>query len=279
MSTVIRVKRCLSEEPSDAVIVSCKRQKIGNDLDEVTTIFKRTTTVENQDDDISKYIKHTTKHKLEINYKVPVINLQNKLREQNEAAKKNNRYKVINLHRSAGTSSSTEAQKSDETDITIVDVEPNEAGDNLKKYVYDLYCANSNNTPEIDLDKLISVYPLSDDLVHYDDSLENEECTDDSDSNEENNWRNDYPDESDVESITEEDMVRAMNTMGLDEGNAFSSDDEDLVYNTNEDAEYYADLDTSDVDRYGKMYAKFKAKFGKADDDSYDNGDSSDNDN
>lgn len=58
---------------------------------------------------------------------------------------------------------------------------------------------------------LFSVYPLNDSLFFGSirgKGLNNSVSDDDSeDSNAENNWKNDYPDEDDLESINEDDMV------------------------------------------------------------------------
>lgn len=114
-------------------------------------------------------------------------------------------------------------------------------------------------------DKLFySVYPLSDQLVygsHRDNGLS--DSYDSEDSNAENNWRNDYPDESDAGSINEEDMIKAVKRMNVDDESDLSSDceEEDYVYSINDDEACLDDeLDESDVRKYGKMYARFKAK-------------------
>lgn len=111
---------------------------------------------------------------------------------------------------------------------------------------------------------LCSVYPLSDQLVygsHRDNGLS--DSYDSEDSNAENNWRNDYPDESDMESINDEDMIQAVKRMNVDEESDLSSDDgeEEYAYNTNYDDTSLDDtVDENDVKQYGKMYARFKAR-------------------
>lgn len=63
----------------------------------------------------------------------------------------------------------------------------------------------------ISLISLFSVHPLNDPLVFgsaRDNGLDGLDSDDNSeDSNAENHWMNDYPDEEDLESITEDDMV------------------------------------------------------------------------
>lgn len=88
------------------------------------------------------------------------------------------------------------------------------------------------------------------------------ESDDSEDSNAENNWRNDYPDEDDMQSITEEDIIQAMKNVDLDE-DLLSSDDgeEGFIYSVDSEAAgFEEDIDETDVHRYGERYAKFKAK-------------------
>ncbi|GJQ67483.1 hypothetical protein Trydic_g8314 [Trypoxylus dichotomus] len=275
MTTVFRLKRSLSEEPKDTVIINCKKLKTDNHESNIeeSSIYKLATTSATQDQSVVTHIRHSTKlkSKIEENYKAHISNLYNKMKLQNEAAKKSVRYKVIDLHRAMAT-------PSQETDVIVVDIEEDKE-ENVKEgnYVYDLYYADSCNLPEIDLRDLICVYPLSDELI-YDNEYDNEIDTNDSDSNDENNWRNDYPDESDIESITEEDMINVMERLDMSEGNELSSDNEDnskFVYDTKNE-EYSNDDDADDVDIYGKMYSSFKAKVNKISKDSKNNWDVSD---
>ncbi|KAI4465011.1 rna polymerase ii nuclear localization protein slc7a6os-related [Holotrichia oblita] len=240
MTTVIRVKRCLSEDPVDALVVNCKRAKTDSEENKIL-IYQLSTTLNNEDNNVSKHVKQFTKCKIENNYKSHNTNIYSKIKLENQQGLKSSRYKIVNLHRPLDTDEDT-AAKLPEANITVVDIEATYENTikEEKSYVYDL------------------VYPLSNDLV-YPNECEQNIDTDDSDSNDENNWRNDYPDETDVESITEEDMMNAMHRMDLNEEHELSSDDEDekFVYSVNED----------DVTRFGKMYAKFKAKATEVDSD------------
>lgn len=81
---------------------------------------------------------------------------------------------------------------------------------------------------------IFSVRHLDDPLIYgsiRDNGLDGEDSDDSDDSNAENNWRNDYPDESDMESINEDDMVDAMKNVCIDE-DLLSSDsgEEGFVY-------------------------------------------------
>lgn len=95
-----------------------------------------------------------------------------------------------------------------------------------------------------------------------DNGFNDAESYDSEDSNAENNWRNDYPDESDMDSVTEDDMVRAVRRCTLNDESDLSddSDDERLVYGDSDEACLEDVLDENDVRQYGKRYARFKAK-------------------
>ena len=85
----------------------------------------------------------------------------------------------------------------------------------------------------------------------------------DEDSNDENNWRNDYPDEDEMSdnSIGEREMRRAMNDIEI--GNELSSDDDQNVFVHSIDSEaisFEDDLDYCDVNRYGEAYARYKKR-------------------
>lgn len=105
----------------------------------------------------------------------------------------------------------------------------------------------------------------------------------DEDSNDENNWRNDYPDEeveiSDNESVGERQMRLAMNNFEI--GNELSSDEEEnngFVYSVDsEGITFEDDLDYCDVNRYGEAYARYKKRvlreLKESDDDTYEGDD------
>lgn len=116
---------------------------------------------------------------------------------------------------------------------------------------------------------------------------EDEIDVEDEDSNDEANWRNDYPDEDQMsgnESIGERDMMRAMNNFDI--GVDLSSDEEDqngFVYSVDSEAiGFEDDLDYCDVNRYGEAYAKYKKRAIReleGDDESSDSNSDDDNEN
>lgn len=111
---------------------------------------------------------------------------------------------------------------------------------------------------------IFSVLPIEPELVFddYRDTADgNDYDSSSEDSNAENNWRNDYPDEDDAGSIGENDMRQAMQSMNFEDD--LSSDDgqEGFTYSIDsESAGFEEELDQSDVRRYGELYARFKAR-------------------
>lgn len=96
-----------------------------------------------------------------------------------------------------------------------------------------------------------------------DSDSEDEKAVEDEDSNDEGNYRNDYPDEDDSDhSIGEREMRRAMKSFDIDHD--LSSDESDyngFVYSVDADAfSFEDDLDYCDVDRYGEAYARYKKR-------------------
>lgn len=105
-----------------------------------------------------------------------------------------------------------------------------------------------------------SVYPLNGELVYGSYRQDDTESYDSEDSNAENNWRNDYPEEeSDMESVTEDDMVAAVNRLAINEESDLSSDEGEEKYIYDED-DQQDDVSEEDVRKYGRLYAKFRAK-------------------
>lgn len=60
-----------------------------------------------------------------------------------------------------------------------------------------------------------SIHPLYGDLIFETYNNGNEVDDEDEDSNSENNWRNDYPDTEEDESVEDEDMLRAVQNLAI----------------------------------------------------------------
>lgn len=96
-----------------------------------------------------------------------------------------------------------------------------------------------------------------------DDKLDSD--IDSEDSNAENDWRNEYPDEDDMLSVTEDDMVEAMKNVDLEDDLLSSEDEEGFSYSIDSEAAgFEEDIDETDVHRYGERYARFKARIKKS---------------
>ncbi|KAK9879546.1 hypothetical protein WA026_006616 [Henosepilachna vigintioctopunctata] len=251
---IIRLKRPLEDSPLDTLILNCnKKRKLDaptgastSDLEPLVTILKFTGTQHSQDEDISKHVKdfkNNLKDKLSYGLKKHNVDFNSKLRAEAIKNSKDSRYKVINYLRS-----NVITDKYNNENLIIYDLEASgEFGCDDKKpdqkFVYDLYCADTNLLEDAD-DYNISIFPTSESLVFDSDDVYNidEEDDDSEDSNAENNRRNDYPDESDNDSINEDDLVQAVRNVDLDD--TLSSEDE-LDYSNEEynDEVYNDDLE------------------------------------
>ncbi|CAO1312238.1 unnamed protein product [Diamesa serratosioi] len=311
MAAVIRMKRHINEEPLDAFVLNCKKRKTNGTKDqnqsETTSVLKFVGTV-NQDTNITEHIAKLTKDEAKDIITRKQLNPAEKLRsrvEQNKEKSQNNRFKIVNYTRTLDTEETENNQK-----LTIVDVEKERNVSNVaststaiapsanvteEPYVYDLYIAEANET--------ILQYPESIDLndlsiLEYNDYLysrprlmndsESDDNVEDEDSNDENNWRNDYPDEDDDNiSVGERQMRNAIANFDLD--NDLSSEEEsDLSRNgfvNSVDSQaigFEDDLDYSNSNRNFESYARYRKRIEKemneeGNDDSDDESENSDN--
>ncbi|CAG9863477.1 unnamed protein product [Phyllotreta striolata] len=278
MAAIIRVKRCLEDhnDALDAFFLECKKRKIDDSSSTVaseegtstysTAVLKFAGTIK-EPDHVIEHLKNKVLpnlDELKANFKKHTVNLTDKLRLKHEEASKNSRYKIVNCFRSPSLNTSEEQKE-----YTILDVETdinqndastvNKNSDTDDKYVYDLYYTNPDEFEGAQ--EYISIYPISDVMLGdncYDKDLSDSD--DSEDSNAECNWRNDYPDEDDLESINEDDMVEAMKNVDLDDDLSTDSDEERNVYDGDSDCEKSA-VDDDDIKQYGLRYATFKAKY------------------
>lgn len=277
-STVIRVKRRITDEPFDKFVLNCKRQKTGQDvsvtdeigakstskitadpIEDTKTILKLAATV-SADDDLKTHLIRLRKCDAEeIARKVhKPANVIKKLREQLKDDAQNSRFKVINCFRSIENDASGDEQPDADgggvanRNITVVDVikeesstkvtnecdrrekiATNQSADNDHnddRFVYDLYLVQSGQQPtEIDVSNY-TIRPFDDVVYQANDETLDGSDYDSEDSNDEANWRNDYPDTDDDLSIGEEDMRRAVEDMHFSSENKSSSDDDDYNY-------------------------------------------------
>lgn len=261
-STVIRVKRRITDEPFDRFVLNCKRLKTDHNeqkneanneaaisADSTKTIVKLTATV-STDDDIKTHLTRLRKvDAKEIVQKTRKPNRDiTKLREQFKDEAQNHRFKVVNCFRSIEDEAES-AEAISKQDITVVDVikedlksietqanEENTAAasnssENDSKFVYDLYVVQCGEQPtEIDVNNY-TIHPFDDLIYQMNDERLNDSDHDSDDSNDEANRRNEYPDTDDGFSVGEDDMRRAVEDLnfGSDADN-LSSDDDDGNY-------------------------------------------------
>lgn len=256
MAAVIRVKRRITEEPFNKFVLNCKRRRANDDessssvvapnlsqaSDETSTILKFTGTIKSEDD-LKTHIHRLTKAEAEESVRKTrkIINVTTKNREQLKANTQNSRYKVINCFRSASDGSDATADH-----LTIVDVVKDDAKETIDEqstiesdtdasnsvtametdYVYDLYMVEGEPNTQIDYDNLISIRPF-DDLVYQANDEAYADSDNSEDSNDEDNWRNEYPDTDDDFSVGEEDMRRAVEELNFGSDDNLSSDESD----------------------------------------------------
>nr|XP_023018306.1 probable RNA polymerase II nuclear localization protein SLC7A6OS [Leptinotarsa decemlineata]XP_023018307.1 probable RNA polymerase II nuclear localization protein SLC7A6OS [Leptinotarsa decemlineata]XP_023018308.1 probable RNA polymerase II nuclear localization protein SLC7A6OS [Leptinotarsa decemlineata] len=268
MATVVRVKRRCDDEPIEAFIFSCKRRKISSDDPLYTTVFKFARTLE-KDTDISSQLdaaKYADIQKIKNNIKKRDVDINVKLRAEHKESSKRNRFKIVNRFRSQAENDS-DSETGVSKSVTVLDLENDLEGntdvkpdshEGQDKYVYDMYYNYSGEVKDTDIEEYLSIEPVHDYFstasLADDDDLSSD--TESEDSNAENNERNEYPNESDVESIDENDMMEAMQNMNMHDYSSSSDYDED-DYTWGED-DKISDLD---VRHHGKLYAMFKAKY------------------
>lgn len=254
MAAVIRVKRRLNEEPFEKFVLNCKRRRTNDDessssvvppnllgtSDETTTILKFSGTIKS-DEDIKTHIIRLTKSDAEesVRKSRKILNVTTKNREQLKENTQNSRFKVINCFRSM-----PDGDNEAEADLTIVDVIKDDTKDTTEDqskadteeslatsmetdYVYDLYMIDGAQSTQIDYDNLISIRPFDDLVYQANDDKYADSDNDSEDSNDEDNWRNDYPDTDDNFSVGEEDMRRAVEDLNFGSDDNLSSDESD----------------------------------------------------
>ncbi|XP_053676866.1 probable RNA polymerase II nuclear localization protein SLC7A6OS [Anopheles nili] len=344
METVIRLKRRVDEDPLNAFVLNCKRQRVeGATVVEeddsnanaatagTSTILKFAGTF-TQAEGIASHIQNIHKNQAkDALSRVHRPNITSRNRVATKQAAQNNRFKIVNCTRSIAN---LESEPSDNpVATTIVDVErdvcrleeptvgetrmpplnvatttdtvaaaitdgtPNSQQqlpyfeENGVNYVYDLYVADTsqNVTPLHYIPDLhdLSVMVCDDPLYSSHRGLDSDDSsdTDTEDSNAENNWRNEYPDEEDANSIGEVDMVRAVEDLDLDGERELSSDEDYVRYDKEDkdseeegfayprdDGVLYTDdeedtgdsdmegVNKEDVRRFGPAYARYKAR-------------------
>ncbi|XP_011299143.1 probable RNA polymerase II nuclear localization protein SLC7A6OS [Fopius arisanus] len=262
MSTVLRVKRRIDDEPLDVLLIACKKRKVeeaeavgSDESGAVTAVVKFAGTVQTQEEDLAHHLTRAlSKDELKANYKQHIVDVTSKSRIKTQERSKESRYRVVNCYRSIGGPA---IEKTNSDGMTVIDVEDSvscykkKSGDRDEKYVYDLYYTQTEEKLEPEND--FSVHILDQELVfdNYRDPANKSDADESEDSNSESNWRNEYPDsEHSDDSINEDDMRAAVERLKVDGDESDLSSDNDFVYAVDED----------DVNNYGYKYAKYKAR-------------------
>ncbi|XP_053695888.1 probable RNA polymerase II nuclear localization protein SLC7A6OS [Sabethes cyaneus] len=331
MAAVIRLKRRVDEDPLNAFVLNCKRQRTEPDngllnpaetgseaTGETSTVLKFAGTF-TRADNISSHLQQrlTKKEAEEAISRVhhPTIVSRNRAVARQNA--QNNRFRIVNCTRSLDQTDGAEGTTIVDVERDLVDSEsaaatqtasgsthkppqPRAATRDEPDYVYDLYVADESSQqthlpyiPENLDDISVAIY---DDPLYSNHRGGSTGDEDTEDSNDENNWRNDYPDEDDdifgeANSVGEEEIRRAVEDFDFEGDRELSSDDDDytgvgnssgFAYPANDDdydndeycEEDNAGLNQDDVDRFGTAYAKYKARvmkdMEKTDSDQYD---------
>lgn len=286
MCTVVKVKRKTTEDPLECLILECKKKKINDTITGKKCVFKQILKYggcANSEAEIPDKIKQInlenyseeTKIKLGKNFndKKYSFTIQNKKRtlthEQDQISADNKKAKVscdenINIidvlldENSSADDTKIESLNEQINTITCngVNLIREKCTTENNSYVYDIYYTKN---PEIHLDLLypnnyeIRSYNIYQDIDLIDDSLKKEVdrenfFEEDEDSNDEDNWRNDYPDEED--NIDDENDDEPYSNRGTMFNNEDDYDDFENGYNDYED----------DEDPYDKKLAAYMKK-------------------
>ncbi|CAG9769098.1 unnamed protein product [Ceutorhynchus assimilis] len=282
MAAVVRIKRRLDEDPLESLVLNCKRKKSNGskqseEHEDLSAVLKLAGTSQKEENIEALLRKHRVGDAAELKeqFKKHPVNISDKIRADLKESSKNNRYKIVNCFRKTLNSEDNEPQAScsSASEVTVFDVETDHNSNEpatvnqepSMKYVYDFYYTNSDDFGEADIAEYVSVYPVNDPLVFgsiRDNGLLDNDSDDESeDSNAENYWKNDYPDEEDLESVNEDDMIEAVKNLKMDEDLLSSdSDAENLIYSREEEDFQQANIDKEDELRFGQKYAVFKSK-------------------
>uniref|UniRef100_A0A336KAA7 Probable RNA polymerase II nuclear localization protein SLC7A6OS n=1 Tax=Culicoides sonorensis TaxID=179676 RepID=A0A336KAA7_CULSO len=242
-----------------------------------------------------------------------------KKRNEIKTQSQNNRFKIVNCTRKLDGINESKSES-----LTILDVEKTDTLDtNLKtsekktilddedKFVFDVYVpenhyrnnesTSSDNLMNFDDIRLVNlnledlfymmiltftvVEYVEDYFSAYRDTEDRDYDIESEDSNDENYWRNDYPDEDencedDNSSVGESDMRRALDDFDIDGERELSSDEEvyddigrgheGFIYSIDSEAiGFEDDLDYCDVNRYGEAYARYRRRVLKNSDNNY----------
>lgn len=216
----LKIKRKNEDDPKEVFILASKRSKL-DDIDEVPVFELTNSCVEGKD--IDNVINDTIKNHTSIKTRTfDLEKLRSKLRKANAERAREDKLKVLNHIRKLDDSSTEES-------VPVIDLKDDlETDENGNKYVYDLYY--SSTSVDFSNPETIKDYCLReiDEEFHEEDESVESVNDDDEDSNEENYWKNDYPDECSGSDEDPEDFLsRKFRSTRLSEHSLSSDDDYD----------------------------------------------------
>lgn len=245
---VFRVKRRIEDEPYDTFVLNCKRFKSADehetpntcstsiDGEDISRTFLKFAATLKDEEDIGVHLSKIQKSDAEqhVSKVRKPSNVMEKIRQQYKNDTQNQRFKIVDGIREIETDIITN-NNDVVSRVTVIDIVKEAAGqlpsldadvilpadDSSVKFVYDLYLFDNDMQPkEWNIETISSIQP-HDDLVYQtqDETLDNSDI-DSEDSNDEANWRNDYPD-TEEDSIGEDDMRRAMAELNVANGSYF----------------------------------------------------------
>ncbi|XP_057381717.1 probable RNA polymerase II nuclear localization protein SLC7A6OS [Daphnia carinata] len=243
MTSIVRIKRRLSQEPIEALLLASKRMRVedalsveAHGIDE--NIFRFCGTTENEEENVENLAKLVQKGKLK-SHRQPAKayrSYQPKKQVDTAMPSSEKKYKVLNKIRNLDTTDSWKIydlvlEEQQQCEVATCNgvpllVEKCEVPKDESKCVFDVYYCEEGAFDDGYIDRLMSVQPY---YYHPGEQEEESENNDTDDSNDESNWRNDYPD-TDEEDEGDEDIVGKMCGMYLERDDELSSDDEDFVY-------------------------------------------------
>ncbi|XP_050525186.1 uncharacterized protein LOC126896440 [Daktulosphaira vitifoliae] len=256
--SIVRVKRRHDEDPFNSVVISHKKLKIVGNCSTYDCVFKFAGTIKDTNENISQILKNARDGK---SVKDLTKFKKNEFSKTIISRSKSERSKVVSNLRAVNQDTiPIHALNEENTEIKVVDIIANEEvrpsideGISVD-YVYDLYYTTDNNEKNIDIQDIDCVHGLdSDKFYSICDNIENDDasspCEDDDDSNDECNWRNDYPDEDEFENSDEdyENLITRSKHLNINSSSSSELEDEE---NISGDYDY----------RYARYKARVKAE-------------------
>ena len=231
----LRVKRKCEEDPKEVLILASKKHKL-QDISDHVPIFELARSLV-KEEDINDVIAKTIKSHDIKSPKCNVEKLRTHMRTENEERIKNNRYHLYAALRKLDDTTSEEEA------VPVIDVldDGTTESEDQSDCVYDLYYSSTNvDVTDPDFIKNHVLHEISDEY-DWNGQFESEDevgASDEDDSNDENNWRNDYPDEDSSDEESDDSLAKQMRkTRFFSDGSLSSSDYDECAYHDRED--YY----------------------------------------